>query len=154
MLLVMDCWLPESSCGLFKTSCCLEEALSVACPPSSADIPYSNTCEASVCWESVAGQPVGTESSALCWVLLRPSLSPHRHVRSPNQIWLWRRSCQLSFCLSCVPVRLHCQPREEMNGSLTCYDVCPDLMCHIQFGKPFAVEASHRGKKHFKKFQN
>lgn len=144
MLLVMDCWLPELSCGLFKTSCCLEEALSVACPPSSADIPYSNTCEASVCWESVAEQLVGTESSALCWVIFRLSLSPPSPVRSP------RPRCD-GVLVSAVLVFCVClsgctaNPREEMN-------VCPDLMCHSVL-KPFAVEASHRGKKHVKKFQ-
>lgn len=146
----MDYWLRESLCGLFKASCCLEEMLSEAFPPSSFLrwlITYSLV--RLICWESILEQPLSIKNSG-CLVLgcfAVGALTVCTQLR-----WLWLPQSPLQqFCvgLSCCSTNL----REEMNEKLDCHDVCPDLVYNIQLGSHFLLERFVR-KKHFKKFQS
>ena len=111
MLLVMDCWLLEILCGLFKTPCqCLEEALSVACPHSSISALFKQT----LVWLAVLGrcleQLLGIKSCPVCGPL--QLALPRVHTARLDSAALRLLLVQF-YSSSCIPVRLYHQPKEN-----------------------------------------
>lgn len=143
----MDCWLPETWCGLFKTPCCLEETLSVACPPSPGGPFLSRTLV------RLAG--AGRASWGSCWaqgavpctgghLTAGPSLGALSWTGSGG-LWILA-SAVLLFSFVCASQVVPLTQGKKWRINLICYGVCPDLMCNTQLGKPLAVEDFFRVK--------
>lgn len=117
----MDYWLPESSCGLFKTSCCLKETLAEAFPPSSFLrwlISYSSISEAN--WPrgpsgTTTEQKAGRRLVLECFTaeaLLRAPSSPGCGCLGI----LLNTVTALLFCVGLLSCTTHL--REEVNEKL------------------------------------
>lgn len=133
-VLVMDCWLPETLCGLFKTPCCLKETLPVACPPCSGGAFLSGTLKRlagagrtswSSCWAQIAAPCNGR-------LIVGPSLCP------PSQIGFgglgFLVSAVLLFFVCACQVVPPIQGKELMRNL-----ICHDLVYNTKLGKPFAI---------------
>lgn len=145
-LLVMDCWLPETWCGLFKTPCCLEETLSVH-----VHLPQVARSLVEHLWgwlvlEERPGAAAGHKEQCPVRGHLTADPSPCSLSWTGSGGLKVLTSAVLLFSFLCASQVVPTNQGKKWRRHLICHEVCPDLMCNTQLGKPFAIEDFYRVK--------